>query len=348
MIKKNINKEKIILPNSTRKYSKALVVACILLGIVPLITRHTYYIGLANLILVYGILAISVDLLSGYTGLSSLGHAGFFGFTAYTVGYLTTTLSMSDELAILIALVLGIMLALLFGILMIKIWGSTFLMVNIALGMVIWGLAYKLVSVTNGETGLLGIVRPTLFGKKFSDPVEFYYFTFVVFVIVLFLVYRLTTSPFGLTVLGIKQSIERMSALGFNVMKHKFIIYVISGSIAGLSGILYVYYFRFVSPTDCNIIMSSKAFLMALAGGTGTLVGPIIGSGLIVILENVISGFTDRWVSFLGILYIITIVASPKGIVGMYHQIAEKVKKVRNNKNGNKNIGGEAKGLESP
>ena len=156
----------------------------------------------------------------------------------------------------------------------------------------------------------------------------------------MFFLYRLVTSPFGYTVLGIKQSRERMKALGYNVLKHKFIIHVISGTVAGVAGMLYCFNFQFVSPPDAHLIMSSKGFLMSLVGGVGTLLGPIIGTGIVVILENIISSATDRWMTVLGALYIITVLVSPKGVVGFYHKIMDnrKQRKIRKNSGSPQNI----------
>lgn len=319
-------KETVYLPSSTKRYAPLMVICAGVLFILPLITDHTYYLGLGCLIMIYSTLAMSVDLLSGYMGLSSLGQAGFFGFAAYAAGYFSATMGISHLVSIVLSLLCTTLLAMVFGLVTNKAWGNTFMMVSMALGLCIWGLAYKMTTVTGGEMGLLGITRPEFFGIKFTKITPFFYLTFTVFVLVMLFVYKYVNSPFGLTIKGIKQSPVRMSALGFDIYRHKYIAYVISGVLAGIAGIMYCFYMRFVSPTDCNTVMSSKAFLMAMVGGAGTLGGSIIGATIIVILENVISSYTERWTMVMGLLYIITVMASPGGIIGFYNAVKFKRK----------------------
>ena len=306
-------------PSSTERYRRAILASVAVIGVVPVLTRSPYVLGLLALIMIYGMLAISIDLLSGYMGLASLGHASFFGSAAYCAGYLSSRLQMNSFLAMLLTLLFSVGLAMLFGALTTKVWDTTFMMVNMALCQIIYGMALKLQSITGGDNGMTGIQRPTFFGYTLSGTVPFYYFLFAVFGLVLFLVYRLVNSPFGLSIQGIKQSPKRMSALGFNILQHKYITYVISGTVAGVAGMMYVYYNRFVSPPDASTVMASKAFLMSLMGGGGTLVGPIVGAVTVVLLENFVSAFTARWTMVLGVLYVVTVIFSPKGIIGMIY-----------------------------
>lgn len=323
------------LPSSTARYGKALIVFSVFFAIVPFITSRRYLIGLATLAMVYAMFSQSIDLISGYMGTSTLGHAGFFGFGAYVCGYCVSVLEMDHMLAIVVTIVATAFLAALFGFLTLRLWGVQFLIVNLALGMIIWGLAFKLNKLTGGETGMQGIKRPVLFGLDLSGMIPFYYFVFVVFVAMMAFLYRLVTSTFWYTILGIRQNPDRMRALGYNVLRHKFILYFISGIVAGVAGMLYCYNFQFVSPSDAHLVMSSKGQLMSLVGGSGTLLGPIIGTIIVVLLENVVSGVTERWMMVLGALYIITVMVSPKGLVGLYHKLqAWRHKQKPRNKNG--------------
>ena len=336
MKKQNTATNKISISSGMDKYVLPMIVASVILVVVPMFTQSAYILTLGSLILIYSILAISVDLLS-CMGLTSLGHAGFFAFAAYGVGNLTVKQGLSAELAVLITIFLTVLLAMLFGFLTNKVWGNTYLMVNLALGQSIWGLAFRLDVITMGEVGLIGIKRPTWFGINFSNNVTFYYFLFIVFILVFFFVYRFMESPFGITVRGIKQSSKRMSALGYGIYKHKFITYVISGTLAGIAGILFCFFFRIVTPTNAHSVTSSKAFLMSLVGGSGTLIGAVIGATAVVLLENFVSAFTERWLSILGALYVITVMFSPRGVMGTYSMIRARLSERKNVDKGSEN-----------
>ena len=314
-------KNQILLPSSSQKYVRLLMIVVALIGIIPAFTQNAYILTIFSLIMIYGVLAMSLDVLTGYMGLSSLGHAGYFGVGAYTVAYLTTAHQVDSGLAILAAIGLSALVSMLFGLLTLKVWDVTFQMVNMALCMVIWGLAMKLTRITNGEVGITGVPRPTLFGFTFQSSVSYYYLLFAIFLLVVIGLYHVVNSFFGLTCLGIKQSPQRMKALGYNIYKHKYVMFVISGTIAGIAGIMLVMFNGVVSPTDANTTMSSKAFLMTLVGGTGTLVGPVFGASLIVLLENVISAITQRWTMILGAIYVFTVMFSPRGIMGIADKI---------------------------
>lgn len=303
-----------------KKLSFLLVI--IFLILLPLMTESTYFINLLAFTLIFALLAMSLDLLVGYMGLASLGHAGFFGAAAYCAGIMNTRYDMGFVSSFFIALFFSFCLAVVFGFFTTRISGVTFLMVNLALGQVVWGLAYRWCSMTGGDNGLIGIKRPEILGIPFKTPDSFYYLLLFVFCIAGFLLYRLVNSPFGLTMRGIKHSSKRMKALGYNVFNHRYITYVISGTFAGIAGIMFAFFNQFISPMDTHIITSAKAFLMVLVGGAGTLFGPILGAALVVALENFISAYTARWVLILGILYIVTVMYSPGGMI----EVAQKIK----------------------
>ena len=321
---KQTNQAKPMLLSRTKPLS--LIIICVLIGILPLISSANYIIRLGSLVMCYSLLAISIDLLTGYMGLSAYGNAGFFGLAAYIVGWFSQNTKLSFITVFIIAVLSTALVSYLFGFICRSIWGTTFLIVNLALGQCIWGLAFRLTRITGADMGIPGIMRPeSILGFKMINNTNYYYFIFIIFAVVVFLIYRLVNSPFGLTIHGIRQSRKRMSALGFNVIRHKHITYVISGTVAGIGGILYVYLVNFVSPDITNTLMMSKAFLMSLVGGIGTISGGIIGAMIIVITENLISSFTQRWVMILGLLYIFTAVVCPKGIVGLMRTAKEKI-----------------------
>ena len=193
--------------------------------------------------------------------------------------------------------------------------------------MVIWGLAFRWVSMTAGDNGISGIPRPDL-GEAISmwDEITFYYFVLGVYVAVFLLIFLFLRSPFGQSLKGIRESESRMKNLGYNTWLHKYLSYVVAGIFSGISGILWAYYNGFVSPSDVEITASFEAFLMVILGGPGTLVGPALGAGIIIFLQNFLSAFTERWLIVIGAIYILTILYLPQGIMAL------KVRRIIKNK----------------
>ena len=276
---------------------------------------NSYWIGLLTETLIFAVLAMSLDLLLGYTGLPSLGHAGIFGVAAYAVAVLSTAYGASFWVCVAGAVVVGALLSATFGLLVSHVRDVYFLMITLALGMVLWGLGYRWIPVTGGDNGISGI--PSLeahAGLPFGGPVAFYYVAFVIFLVCGSLMAVLVRSPFGYTLRGIRENESRMKSLGFNTWLHCYISYVVAGTFASVAGVMWAYYNGFVSPTYLDLTASSELFLMVTLGGPGTLVGPVFGAGTIVLLKNVISGVTERWLFILGAVYIITILAAPQGL----------------------------------
>lgn len=278
----------------------------------------TYWVGILTLILIFGILAMSLDILMGYTGLPSFGHAAFFGVAAYTVAILSTRYEVGLWGCVGGAILLSTAVAAVFGLLVSHARGVYFLMITLALSMVIWGLAFRWVDMTAGDNGIAGIPRPDL-GAAVSmwDEVTFYYFVLAIYGAVFLLISLFLKSPFGQSLKGIRESESRMRNLGYNTWLHKYLAYVVAGMFSGVSGILWAYYNGFVSPSDVEITASFEAFLMVILGGPGTLVGPALGAGIIIFLQNFLSAFTERWLIVIGAIYILTILYLPQGIMAL-------------------------------
>jgi branched-chain amino acid transport system permease protein len=198
-------------------------------------------------------------------------------------------------------------------------------MITLALGMVIWGLAFRWVTMTGGDNGIAGIPRPDLgIPISLDDPIVFYYAVLIVFLVALFLLYIFIRSPFGQSLMGIRESESRMRILGYNTWLHKYLAYVVAGSFSGISGILWAYYNGFVSPMDAELTAASfEAFLMVIMGGPGTLVGPALGAGIIVFLKNFLSAYTHRWLLIIGAIYILTILYAPGGVMELVKRLAK-------------------------
>jgi branched-chain amino acid transport system permease protein len=264
---------------------------------------------------ILAILAMSLDLLLGYTGLPSLGHAGFFGVAAYGVGILSTTYHAGFWVSVAGGLLTGIVLAALFGLIVSHVRDVYFLMITLALGMVLWGLSYRWIPLTGGDNGISGIPRlESHSGLPIAGPIPFYYVALLVLAACSVLMMRLVRSPFGLTLRGIRENERRMKSLGFNTWVHCYLSYVVSGAFASVAGVMWAYYNGFVSPTYLDLTASSELFLMVTLGGPATLAGPVFGAAAIVLLKNVMSAYTARWLLVLGIVYIVTIMWAPQGL----------------------------------
>ena len=292
-----------------------LAAAAFLIVIPPLLSA--YPLTLVTQALIYAIFAMSLDLLLGYTGLASLGHAAYFAAGAYVVAILSTSHHVSLWLCLPLAALGAGLVAALFGLLAIRALGVYFLMITLALGMVVWGLAFRWVSLTQGDNGISGIPRPAGAGVSFAGPVAFYYLVLAAAGLSTAFLWVTVRSPFGLSLRGIRESERRMRALGYPVWLHKYLAFILAGSIAGLAGGLFACYNGFVSPADAQLVTSVEAVLMVALGGPGTLFGPALGAGLIVFLKHFVSVYTNRWLLILGAVYIGVILAAPGGIMGL-------------------------------
>jgi branched-chain amino acid transport system permease protein len=291
-------------------------------------------------ILVFGILAMSLDILLGFTGLASLGHGAYFGVAAYasaivmtksdwTWTYALYTWTNSLGLGIFYLFILGIIVAFFFsaffGFLAIRARGVYFLMITLSLAMVIWGLAYRWSAVTEGDNGIIVTARPSLFGLSIEDPIAFFYFALGVFLICLGLLYIFVRSPFGRTLVGIREREERMEMLGYNIWLHKYLAFIIAGTFGGVAGVMWTLFNLFVSPPDVELITSAETLFMVALGGPATLIGPVIGSAIIRSLQQFLSIYVERWPLILGSIYILTIMMSRlynvEGILGIASKI---------------------------
>jgi branched-chain amino acid transport system permease protein len=287
----------------------------------------SFLLTLLTQALIYAILAMSLDIILGYTGLASLGHAAYFGLGAYGVGILTTRYGAGFWVALPAGVLLAVAVAAIFGLVALRATGVYFLMITLALGMVVWGLAHRWVTMTQGDNGISAIPRPDL-GLPWSlaHSVPFYYFALAGFLISFWILRMIVRSPFGRSLVGIRESESRMRTLGYHVWLHKYIGFVIAGGFAGFAGVLWAYYNGFVSPVDLQLATSVEALLMVALGGRGTLLGPALGAGIIVMLKNLVSVYTHRWLLILGVVYIATIVYAPEGIVGAVRQWRRRVR----------------------
>ncbi len=293
----------------------AVVVAVLLLGLPPF--QSSFTLSLLTQALVWAMLAMSLDILLGYTGLASLGHAAYLALGAYSVGILATRHGANFWVTLAVGVALAVLGAAIFGLVALRATGVYFLMITLALGMVVWGLAHRWVSMTSGDNGIAGVPRPRGLPWALTGALPFYYFVLAAFVLAFLVLWTVVHSPFGKTLVGIRESESRMRTLGYNVWLHKYIGFVIAGAGGGFAGVFWAYYNGFVSPADAELATSVEILLMVALGGRGTLFGPALGAFVIVLLKNLVSVYTHRWLLILGAVYIGTIVYAPEGIVGL-------------------------------
>jgi branched-chain amino acid transport system permease protein len=291
-------------------------------GVIVLVTLPLilppYYVGLVVKMMVFALFAMSLDLLLGYAGMPSLGHAAYFGMAAYTTGLLALKAGSSVWFALPAGVAMAALTSIVFGLLALRTRGSYFLMITLALSQVLWGIAFGWRSLTGGDDGLPEVPRPNLsLPWSMSDNTPFYYFVLLFFVVGTLLLVRIVASPFGYVLRGIRESETRMLVLGYDVWRYKLVAFVVAAAFAGLAGCLYVYFNRFVSPDYVHVVRSAEVLLMVILGGAGTLLGPAVGAMLIVLLENLISTYTERWVTVLGIIYVLVALLAPNGIAGL-------------------------------
>ena len=195
--------------------------------------------------------------------------------------------------------------------------GVYFILITLAFGYIVWGVAYRWASFTGGDNGVTNVPFPAIGPLRVTNATEYYYVVLARRA-VLRLAYRmLVTSPFGLTLRGIKSSESRMRSLGYDVGRHLYVAFVLSGLIASIAGVLYVYFNRFINPVAASFPVSVEAVLMAIVGGSGTILGPFLGSGIILVLRNWVSGFFHYYTAVLGIVFIVTVLWAPQGIMGL-------------------------------
>jgi len=292
----------------------ALVVALAALATLPFWLADIYYINVSSQILLYAIFALGLDVLVGYAGLVSLGHAGLLGIVAYATGFMLME-GLGHPLAIVIALAIGLAGTAVFAALSLRATGIGFIMITLAIGEILWGLAYRWISFTGGDNGIGLKTRPAPFGYSMSSPYTFYYTTLIIFLLSVIAMAIFVRSPFGAALRGTRDQPRRMNALGYHVWAIRFWACMFSGLLTAVAGILFVYYTQFISPQTVALTSSAEVLLMVIAGGPATLLGPIVGAALVVVVKSVVSGFIERWNFLLGAIFVAIVILMPEGLV---------------------------------
>lgn len=298
--------------SAARKF--AITLAVFALVLLPLLVRNAYYINISSQILLFAVMALALNVLVGYGGLVSLGHAGLFAIAGYTAALLLSA-GYGHFIADMAAIAVTLAASAVFAVLSLRSTGIGFLMITLALGQIVWGIAYRWASLTNGDNGINVSTRPAPFGIALTDASSFYYATLVVFLLCVLCMAVLVRSPFGASLRGTRDQARRMNALGYNVWLIRFVAFLFSGLWTGIAGLLFIYYNQFISPQVAALQTSAEALLMVISGGTATLLGPTIGAALVVIMKNVVSAYVERWNLVLGVIFVLIISFMPEGLV---------------------------------
>ncbi len=305
-----------------------ILIVVVALAAVALLVPHTtsFIILLATRALAFSILVMSLDLLLGYTGLASLGQAAYLGVGAYLTAILAARYQIGLGYDFWLVAAFGMLgaaaLAALFGLLATRATGVYFLMITLALGQCVWGLAYRWNSLTGGDNGINLEHRPK-FGIDLANQVTFFYVVFGFFAASLLVLYTIVRSPFGRSLVGIREREPRMKILGYNTWLHKYIAFIIAGAFGGLSGVLWAHTAGIVSPENVVLTTSVDALLMAVLGGAGTLVGGIIGASVVLFIREYLSTLVHWWQYVLGGVYVAVILYLPGGLMSIPGRIRQ-------------------------
>jgi branched-chain amino acid transport system permease protein len=293
-------------------FAIAVIAASLLL---PPFLAGDFYINLASQILIAAIFALSLNLLVGFGGMTSLGHASYLGVAAYISALLTSRYGFGHGSAAVISIAGAVVMAAFFGIIALRATGLGFLMITLALSQVLWGLAYRMSNVTNGDNGIAGLTRPAPFGISLDRPASFYWFVLIVAAFAFLMMAIFVSSAFGSSLKGVRDQPRRMAALGFNPWLIRWITFIYAGFWGGVSGLLYVYYHKYIHPTSLSTTSSAEALLGVIAGGSGTLGGPIVGAAVVLLIKNYASAYVERWNMLLGLVFLFIVLVMPAGIV---------------------------------
>jgi branched-chain amino acid transport system permease protein len=281
----------------------------------------SYGEGLMTRFLIFALFAMSYNVVFGYAGLLSLGHAAFFGAGGYTVALLKLHFGVDlFWISAPLGFVIAAFTAALFGIIALRVSGIYFLLVTFALGQMLFSLAWNVKWLNSkGMQGITGISLPDFAIQGLTlNTTWYYYLVLIFFAISVVVLYRLVNSPYGVALVGIREDESRMAAVGYNTWLYKYLAFVISGAFAGIAGVLFSYYNFFVSPHHLGIATSFLPMVMAIMGGVGTFFGPVIGAVVFIFVENYASILTpQRWPLILGGLFVIIIMFARDG-VGVY------------------------------
>ncbi|MBI2873657.1 MAG: branched-chain amino acid ABC transporter permease [Firmicutes bacterium] len=295
------------------------ILVILALALYPVLSKEIFHLTILNEVLVFAIFAMSLDLLLGYTGLVSFGHAAYFAAGGYAAGLVAKHLSQNFLVTLTAGVLAAVFFAFLIGLFAVRTSGINFIMVTLAFAQMVYAYVYRARNLTGGSDGLSGIPRPYLGvpGIPLTDKVQFYYLTLVFFIICYLLLSWLVRSPLGRSFVGIRENEARMRSLGYNVRQLKLISFIIGAGFAGVGGVLFTHFNNFIGPEQTFWGTSAMVMIMVILGGTGTLAGPALGAAVFLVVRNVLSYYTTHWHLIMGLLFIAFVMFAPQGIFGL-------------------------------
>ncbi|MCE5333716.1 MAG: branched-chain amino acid ABC transporter permease [Desulfobacteraceae bacterium] len=324
-----------------KKDRKGLVIqALVLLALVllPFVLGNKFYLRLVTEIIIYGLLAMSLDVLLGFTGLLSFMHAAYMGIGAYTVAVFLSYVDPGASIWVTFPLGIAVTVVLAFaaGWLQVRTGGFAFALLTVAFGMMYYTLVWKARSITCGDDGLCGLPKPDIsLGPivlgNMNDSLTAYFFTLAVVAVCFFVTRRIMHSPFGAVLESIRENTERASFIGINVRNYKLMGWMLACTLAGISGVLFTYMKGSVSPTLMDARAGGIVLMMTLLGGMGTLWGAFIGAAAYIFLQDFISAMTENWMVFLGLAVILLTLFMPKGLADLPIRLGQRLTRQRSN-----------------
>lgn len=302
--------------------------AGIALLLLPLVLGR-YALSLGSEILIFAILAMSLDLLLGYTGMPSLGHAAFFGLGAHFVVLLGVHYGVDPWIGLGLGVIGAAALAAIVGYLSVRSTGVTFLMLTMAFSQLLYSVSLRWRDMTGGTDGISGLSRPTFFGLSLDGAVPMYLLTAAAFVLCYLFLRRLVAAPLGHSFIGIRENEDRMRAIGYPVARYKLLSFVIGGALGGFAGGLYGIFNGFVSAEVFHWTLSGDILIMVIVGGSGTLVGPAVGAAVLLLAKYLISSYIESWMLVVGVVFIACVLSFRDGIYGSLEKLAQRFSRRR-------------------
>jgi branched-chain amino acid transport system permease protein len=294
----------------------AALVALVVAVLLPFV-GGAYAVSMGTRILIYGLLATSIAVLIRLVQLLPLGHAAMMGAGAYGVAIAQVRWDVGFWPSAAFGLLVGVVVTLVLGVMVLRATGLYFVMITVAQGMILWGIAQRWATMTGGDNGMRGISRPA----AFLSARDYYWLTLAVVLASLFVIYRFSRSTLALRLRGVGDSSKRMSALGYWPPLYRFVAFCVSGFFAALSGVMYVGYFQFISPSTVHVGTSVEAVLMVILGGANAFVGPLVGAVAVLSARSFVIGYTARWATVLGVVFILVVMFARTGIAGAFRML---------------------------
>jgi branched-chain amino acid transport system permease protein len=313
--------------SARRRWVVTIVAGAAVALLLPHLGVPTFFVSLLTQTWIIAIAAMSLDLLIGFVGLVNFSQAALFGVGAYAVAIGATRFHITGFASGMVCgIIAAVVTAALFGLVALRAEGPGFIIITIALNQIVWGLAYQWVSVSGGDNGITGIVRPPLGSIDLSSNTAYYYVCLAAFALTLAVLLTVVRSPYGLVLKGVRDTPRRMRALGYNVWFYRYSALLLSSVFAGTAGVLFAWYNQFVGPVDLSLDQSTQFLIVTILGGLGTIYGQLFGALVVIFLSNELSSITQRWMLVLGVIYFAIVLYAPGGLVVLVPRLWDRLR----------------------